>query len=69
VQAVLPLRPLALLPQWAVLAAGVAAVAVAAGLVESLMARAAFRRVPLLLTAAFLLCVFAMLTAWKGGAA
>jgi hypothetical protein len=44
-------------------------VAVAIGLVESLLARAAFRRVPLLLTTAFLLCVFALLVAWKGGAA
>jgi hypothetical protein len=28
----------------------------------------AFRRVPLLLTTAFLLCLFALLVAWKGGA-
>ena len=27
-----------------------------------------FRRVPLLLTTAFLLCLFALLVAWKGGA-
>jgi hypothetical protein len=38
------------------------------GLVESLLARLAFRRVPLLLTTAFLLCLFALLVAWKGGA-
>jgi len=38
------------------------------GLVESLLARLAFRRVPLLLTTAFLLCVFALLVAWKEGA-
>ena len=36
------------------------------GIVESLLARLAFRRVPLLLTVAFLLCLFALLGAWKG---
>jgi formate hydrogenlyase subunit 4 len=51
----------------AVLAGGVLAVTVAVGLVESLLARFAFRRVPLLLTTAFLLCLFALLVAWKGG--
>ena len=45
------------------------AVTVGVGLVESLLARLAFRRVPLLLTTAFLLCLFALLVAWKGGAA
>ena len=35
---------------------------------ESLLARFAFRRVPLLLTTAVLLCLFALLVAWKGGA-
>jgi formate hydrogenlyase subunit 4 len=48
------------------LTAGVLTVTVAVGLVESLLARLAFRRVPLLLTTAFLLCVFALLVAWKG---
>jgi formate hydrogenlyase subunit 4 len=43
--------------------------AVMVGLVESLLARFAFRRVPLLLTTAFLLCLFALLTAWKGAGA
>ena len=43
-------------------------VTVAVGLAESLMARLAFRRVPLLLTTAFLFCLFALLVAWKGGA-
>jgi formate hydrogenlyase subunit 4 len=52
-----------------VVAAGVLAVTVGVGLVESLLARFAFRRVPLLLTTAFLLCLFALLLAWKGGAA
>ena len=50
------------------LAAGVLLVTVGVGLVESLLARLAFRRVPLLLTTAFLLCLFALLVAWKGGA-
>jgi len=49
------------------LAASVPVIAVAIGLVESLVARLAFRRVPLLLTTAFLLCLFALLVAWKGG--
>jgi hypothetical protein len=38
-------------------------------LVESLLARLAFKHVPLLLTAAFLLCLFALLVAWNGGGA
>jgi formate hydrogenlyase subunit 4 len=42
-------------------------ITVAVGLVESLLARLAFRRVPLLLTTSFLLCLFALLVAWKGG--
>ena len=47
-----------------------AGVTVGVGLVESLMARFAFRRVPLLLlTAALLLCLFALLVAWQGGSA
>lgn len=69
VQAVLPVGRLAAAPAAAVLIAGVLVVTVAVGLVESLLARYAFRRVPLLLTTAFLLCVFALLVAWKGGAA
>jgi len=66
-EAVLPLGqwpfPVALV----VLVVAVLLVAVAVGLVESLLARLAFRRVPLLLTTAFLLCLFALLVAWKGG--
>ena len=50
------------------LLAGVLTVTVGVGLVESLLARLAFKRVPLLLTTAFLLCLFALLVAWKGGA-
>ncbi len=69
VQAVLPVGKLPSATSALALAAGVLVVTVAVGLVESLMARAAFRKVPLLLTTAFLLCVFALLVAWKGGAA
>jgi formate hydrogenlyase subunit 4 len=68
-EAVLPLGKLAPPLAAIALAAGVLAVTVGVGLVESLLARLAFRRVPLLLTTAFLLCLFALLMAWKGGAA
>ena len=68
VQAVLPMGELSSLAAAGALAAGVLAVTVGVGLVESLLARLAFRRVPLLLTTAFLLCLFALLVAWKGGA-
>ncbi len=67
VEAVLPLGGLSRLAASGALAAGVLVVTVGVGLVESLMARLAFRRVPLLLTTAFLLCLFALLVAWKGG--
>jgi formate hydrogenlyase subunit 4 len=63
--------PLGRLPPWAAVAAlagAVGVVTVGVGLVESLLARFAFRRVPLLLTTAFLLCLFALLLAWKDGA-
>jgi len=67
-EAVLPVGGLP--PTLAALAllTGVFVVTVGVGLVESLMARFSFRRVPLLLTTAFLLCLFALLTSWKGGA-
>ena len=65
-EAVLPLGKLALLPAIGALLASVFVVVVMAGLVESLLARLAFRRVPLLLTTAFLFCLFALLVAWKG---
>ena len=51
----------------ALLVAGVLAITLAVGLVESLLARFAFRRVPLLLLTAVLLCLFALLVAWQGG--
>ena len=66
-QAVLPVNALNAPAGAGVLAGGVLIVTVAVGLVESLLARLAFRRVPLLLTTAFLLCLFALLVAWKGG--
>jgi formate hydrogenlyase subunit 4 len=66
-EAVLPIGELAPLVAAATVAVAVLVVAVVVGLVESLMARLAFRRVPLLLTTAFLFCLFALLTAWRGG--
>jgi formate hydrogenlyase subunit 4 len=66
-EAALPIGRLAPPAAAAALAGSVLAVAAGVGLVESFMARFAFRRVPLLLTAAFLLCLFALLLAWKGG--
>ena len=68
VQAVLPMGDMSPLAATGALAAGVLVVTVGVGMVESLLARLAFRRVPLLLTTAFLLCLFALLVAWKGGA-
>lgn len=69
VQAVLPMGDLPPFRAALTLAAGVLGVTIGVGLVESLLARLAFRRVPLLLTTAFLFCLFALLVAWKGGAA
>lgn len=69
VQAVLPMGELSPPVAIGVLIAGVLVVIMCVGLVESLLARLAFRRVPLLLTTAFLLCLFALLIAWRGGAA
>jgi len=68
-EAVLPMGGRSPLAAVGVLAAGVLAVTVAVGVVAAVMARVAFRRVPLLLTTAFLLCLFALLVAWKGGGA
>ncbi len=69
VEAVVPIEHLSVAAASAVLVGGVLIVTIGVGLVESLLARLAFRRVPLLLTIAFLLCLFALLVAWKGGAA
>lgn len=68
-EAVLPMGHLPPPGATGLLLAGVLAVTIGVGLVESLLARFAFRRVPLLLTTAVLLCLFALLVAWKGGAA
>jgi formate hydrogenlyase subunit 4 len=68
IQAVLPIGELSSPAAAGALATGILGVTVGVGLVESLLARLAFRRVPLLLTTAFLLCLFALLVAWKGGA-
>jgi formate hydrogenlyase subunit 4 len=68
-EAVLPMGSLSPMAATGTLLAGVLLVTVCVGLVESFLARFAFRRVPLLLTTAVLLCVFALLVAWKGGAA
>src|ERR1041385_5815115 len=55
-QAVLPIGEMQPLPAALALAGAVLATACGIGVTESIMARAAFRRVPLLLTTAFLLC-------------
>ena len=65
-QAVLPLSEVPLVMSLALLALAVLLVAVAVGLVESLTARLAFRRVPLLLTIGFLFCLFPLLLTWMG---
>jgi formate hydrogenlyase subunit 4 len=65
-QAVLPLSELPLLASVAALCMGVLLITVAVGLVESLTARLAFRRVPLLLTIGFLFCLFPLLLTWMG---
>jgi len=67
-EAVLPLGRLSPVAAAAALAGAVGVVTVGVGLVESWLARFALRRVPLLLTMAFLFCLFALLLAWKGGA-
>ncbi len=64
-EAVLPIGELPPFTAATALLGAVLVVAVGVGLVESLLARFAFRRVPLLLTTAFLLCLFALMAAWK----
>ena len=68
-QAVLPVGELGAGASAGALAAGVLVITVGVGLIESFLARLAFRRVPLFLVTAFLLCLFALMLAWKGGAA
>jgi formate hydrogenlyase subunit 4 len=65
-EAVLPIGELPPVAATAALIGAVLAIALGVGLVESLLARFAFKRVPLLLTTAFLLCLFALMVAWKG---
>jgi formate hydrogenlyase subunit 4 len=69
VQSVLPVGEMPPAGAAAALASSLVAVMVGVGLVESLLARLAFRRVPLFLTIGFLLCLFALLVAWRGNAA
>jgi formate hydrogenlyase subunit 4 len=64
-QCVLPIGRLPVALATGALIGTVVAIAVGVGLVESLMARLAFRRVPLMLTTALLFCLFALLIAWK----
>jgi formate hydrogenlyase subunit 4 len=66
-ESVLPVGAVAPMVGGVLLIGGVLATTVGVGLVESLMARFAFRRVPLLLLTALLLCVFSLLVAWQGG--
>ena len=65
-QAVLPLSELPLVASMAALAGAVLLITVAVGLVESLTARLAFKRVPLLLTIGFLFCLFPLILTWMG---
>lgn len=66
-ESVLPIGAINPLGGLVLLLIGVLTTTMGIGLVESLMARFAFRRVPLLLLTAVLLCVFALLVAWQGG--
>jgi formate hydrogenlyase subunit 4 len=66
-QAVLPLGEFEGLAATGALVAVVLVIIVGVGLVESLVARLAFQRVPVLLTTAFLLCLFALLIARSRG--
>lgn len=66
-EAVLPIGRLPPLLSMVALGGAVLVVAVSVGLVESLLARFAFRRVPLLLVTGFLFCLFALVAAWLGG--
>lgn len=68
IQAVLPFAGMPAGLSMAVLVAAAVLIAVAVGLVESLIARLAFRRVPLLLTIGFLFCLFPLLLTWMEAA-
>lgn len=64
-EAVVPLGGLSPVVAIAVLVATVLLTAMGVGVVESMQARLPFRRVPLLLTTAFLLSLFALMIAWQ----
>lgn len=68
IQAVLPFAGMPSGLSMAILVAATVLIAVTVGLVESLIARLAFRRVPLLLTIGFLFCLFPLLLTWMGAA-
>jgi formate hydrogenlyase subunit 4 len=68
VQVVLPMARMRWWLAAVALAGGLMGTAIGVGLVESLLARFAFKRLPLLLTTAFVLCLFGLLAAWKGPA-
>jgi formate hydrogenlyase subunit 4 len=63
-EAILPLGNLSPALAGIAVAAMVLVTAVIIGVVESAQARLAFRRVPMMLTTAFLLCLFALMIAW-----
>jgi formate hydrogenlyase subunit 4 len=63
-EAMVPLGNLSPVLAGVALAAVVLVTAVVAGVLESAQARLPFRRVPMLLTTAFLLCLFALMIAW-----
>lgn len=63
-EAMVPLGNLSPVLAALTLAAVVVVTAVVAGVVESAQARLPFQRVPMLLTTAFLLCLFALMIAW-----
>ena len=67
VQAVLPLDTFSWSASMGVLALGIVLTVIVVGLVESLTARLAFRRTPLLLTIGFLFCLFPLILTWMGG--
>ena len=64
-EAVVPLGGSSPLVAVATLVGVIIVVAVSIGVVESMQARLPFRRVPMLLTTAFLLCLFALMIAWE----
>lgn len=66
VQVIVPLGQFTPTMSALLMSCGVLVVVISVGLVESLMARLAFRRVPLLLTIGFLFCLFPLLLTWMG---